>query len=160
MEPSNSEERDQIDWSSVRHEEEPAPEAAAGAEAFQSDNWWRASAPASDWAEPVSEPPVAETTQRNESGSADIYFCGRTSLFPLNLAVRAIGKENLTGLLRARWDKEPVEVLARDGEIEVSSVAWVKADFEEINSRMAQAGKIAPAAMFKPGEDVRDFRAG
>ena len=117
MEPSNSEERDQIDWSPVRHEEEPAPEAAAGAEAFQSDDWWRTSAPASDWAEPVSEPPVAETTQRNESGSADIYFCGRTSLFPLNLAVRAIGKENLTGLLRARWDKEPVEVLARDGEI-------------------------------------------
>lgn len=117
MEPSNSEERDQIDWSPVRHEEAPAPEAAAGAEAFQSDDWWRASAPASDWAEPVSEPPAAETMQRNESSTDHIYFCGGTSLFPLNLAIRAIGKENLTGLLRARWDKEPVEVLARDGEI-------------------------------------------
>ena len=50
--------------------------------------------------------------------------------------------------------------VAQDGEIEVSSVGWVKADFEEINRRMAEAGKIAPAAMFKPGEDVRDFRAG
>jgi peroxiredoxin len=50
--------------------------------------------------------------------------------------------------------------IAQDGEIEVSSVAWVKADFEEINRRMAEAGKIAPAAMFRPGEDVRDFRAG
>jgi hypothetical protein len=39
-------------------------------------------------------------------------------------------------------------------------VGWLKADFEEINRRMAEAGKIAPAAMFKPGEDVRDFRAG
>src|SRR5260370_39999705 len=102
MQPSKSEERAQRDWSPVRHEEEPAPEAAAGAEAFQSDDWWRTSPPASDWAEPVSEPSVAETTQRNESGTADIYFCGRISLFPLNLAVRAIGKENLTGLLRAR----------------------------------------------------------
>ena len=50
--------------------------------------------------------------------------------------------------------------IAQDGEIEISSVAWVKADFEEINRRMAEAGKIAPAAMFRPGEDVRDFRAG
>jgi len=50
--------------------------------------------------------------------------------------------------------------IAQDGEIEVSSVGWVKADFEEINRRMAEAGKIAPAAVFQPGEDVRDFRAG
>lgn len=50
--------------------------------------------------------------------------------------------------------------IAQDGEIEVSSVAWVKADFEEINRKMAEAGKSAPAAVFKPGEDVRDFRAG
>jgi peroxiredoxin len=50
--------------------------------------------------------------------------------------------------------------IAQDGEIEVSTVGWFKADFEEINRRMAEAGKIAPAAVFKPGEDVRDFRAG
>lgn len=50
--------------------------------------------------------------------------------------------------------------IAQDGEIEVSSVGWLKADFEEINRRMAEVEKIAPAAMFKPGEDVRDFRAG
>ena len=50
--------------------------------------------------------------------------------------------------------------IAQDDEIEVSSVGWVKADFAEINGKMAEAGKIAPAVMFKPGEDVRDFRAG
>ena len=50
--------------------------------------------------------------------------------------------------------------IAQDGEIEVSSVGWLKADFEEINRRMAEAGKIAPAVLFKPGEEVRDFRAG
>jgi peroxiredoxin len=50
--------------------------------------------------------------------------------------------------------------IAQDGEIEVSSVGWVKADFEEMSRKMAEAGKIAPAALFKPGEDVRDFRAG
>jgi peroxiredoxin len=50
--------------------------------------------------------------------------------------------------------------IAQNGEIEVSSVGWVKAEFSEINRRMAESGKIALAAVFKPGEDVRDFRAG
>src|SRR5438270_2145831 len=50
--------------------------------------------------------------------------------------------------------------VAQDGEIEVSSVAWVKADFEQINRKMAEIGKLPSAAVFKPGEDVRDFRAG
>jgi peroxiredoxin len=50
--------------------------------------------------------------------------------------------------------------IAQDGEIEVTSVGWVKADFEEINRRMAETGKAVPAVIFKPGDDVRDFRAG
>jgi peroxiredoxin len=50
--------------------------------------------------------------------------------------------------------------IAQDGEIEISSVGWVKADFEQLNRNMAEAGKTAPAAVFKPGEDVRDYRAG
>lgn len=50
--------------------------------------------------------------------------------------------------------------IAEDGEIDIVSVGWVKADFEQINRKMAETGKIPPAAMFKSGEDVRDFRAG
>jgi peroxiredoxin len=50
--------------------------------------------------------------------------------------------------------------IAQDGEVELSSVGWVKADFEELNRKMADAGKNVPAVLFKPGEDVRDFRAG
>lgn len=50
--------------------------------------------------------------------------------------------------------------IAQDGEIEVSSVGWVKADFEQIGRKMAEIGKIPAAALFQPGEDVRDFRAG
>ena len=50
--------------------------------------------------------------------------------------------------------------IAQDGEVEVSSVGWVKADFESINRKMAETGKITPVAMFRAGEDVRDFRAG
>jgi len=50
--------------------------------------------------------------------------------------------------------------VAQDGEIEVSSVGWVKADFEDVSRKMAESGKTAPVVVFKPGEDVRDFRAG
>lgn len=50
--------------------------------------------------------------------------------------------------------------VAQDSEIEISSVGWVKADFDQINRKMAEAAKAVPAAVFKQGEDVRDFRAG
>jgi peroxiredoxin len=50
--------------------------------------------------------------------------------------------------------------IAEDGEVEVSSVGWVKVDFELINRKMAESDKVSPAMVFKPGEDVRDFRAG
>jgi peroxiredoxin len=50
--------------------------------------------------------------------------------------------------------------VAQDGEIEVSSVGWVKADYELINRKMAETGRVAPATVFQRGEDVRDFRAG
>jgi peroxiredoxin len=48
----------------------------------------------------------------------------------------------------------------QDSEIEISSVGWVKADFEQINRKMAELGKTAPATVFTASEDVRDFRAG
>jgi len=50
--------------------------------------------------------------------------------------------------------------VAEDGEIGVSSVGWVKTDFNQINRKMAEADKIDPAVVFQAGEDVRDFRAG
>jgi hypothetical protein len=117
MEGSNSEERDQIERPVTPAEDEATSEPGTTSEPFQSDDWWRASAPESDWAQPVAKAAATEVGQRKEVGTADVYFCGRTNLFPLNLAIRAIGKENLTGLLRARWDQEPIDVLARDGEI-------------------------------------------
>jgi peroxiredoxin len=53
-----------------------------------------------------------------------------------------------------------VFLIAQDGEIEISSVGWVKADFEQLGRKMAETAKAAPIPIFKPGEDVRDFRAG
>jgi len=50
--------------------------------------------------------------------------------------------------------------IAQDGAIELSSVGWMKADFEGISRKVAESLNTAPAALFQPGEDVRDFRAG
>ncbi len=50
--------------------------------------------------------------------------------------------------------------IAQDGEIELSSVGWLKADLEELNRRMSEAGKIKPMPLFASGESVPDFRAG
>src|SRR3954453_11886591 len=101
MEGSNSEERDQIERPATPAQDEATSEPGTSSEPFQSDDWWGASAPESDWAQPVAKAAATEVGQRKEVGTADVYFCGRKIVFPLNLAIRAIGKENLTGLLRA-----------------------------------------------------------
>ena len=50
--------------------------------------------------------------------------------------------------------------IAQDGEIELSTVGWLKADYEQVGRKMAESGKETPTPLFKPGESVPDFRAG
>jgi peroxiredoxin len=51
-------------------------------------------------------------------------------------------------------------LIGQDGEIEISSVGWVKQEMEDVNRKLAEAEHTSPKPLFKPGEDVRDFRAG
>jgi peroxiredoxin len=51
-------------------------------------------------------------------------------------------------------------LIGQDGQIQLSSVGWVRQEIEEINRRLAAAQKMAEAPIFQPGEEVRDFRAG
>jgi hypothetical protein len=51
-------------------------------------------------------------------------------------------------------------LIGKDGEIEISSVGWVKQDIEEINRQLGGTRQTALPTIFRPGEDVRDFRAG
>jgi peroxiredoxin len=50
--------------------------------------------------------------------------------------------------------------IERDGEIGLSSVGWSRADMEQINRFIAEAGRLEEAVIFSPGENVPDFRAG
>ena len=51
-------------------------------------------------------------------------------------------------------------LIGQDGQIEISSVGWVKQDVEDINRKLADVQQTPPVAIFNPGEEVRDFRAG
>ena len=117
IESSNSEEQEQTEGPDVPQADEPLQDAATNAEAAQSDDWWSASEQAADWAEPATSDPTEDVTPPKEPRTADVYFCGHTSFFPLNRALQAISKEKLTGLLRSFWEQEPIDLLARDGEI-------------------------------------------
>src|SRR5205809_4634097 len=117
MESSDSEERDETDSPPVPQGEEPMPEVGENVESAQPEEWWRASEPAPDWSQPSTDATETEVVPTKEPSTADVYFCGHTSLFPLSRALRAIANERLTGVLRAFWEQEPIELLARDGEI-------------------------------------------
>lgn len=47
-----------------------------------------------------------------------------------------------------------------NGEIEISSVGWVKQEIEEISRKLADAQQTPPRPVFHAGDDVRDFRPG
>jgi peroxiredoxin len=51
-------------------------------------------------------------------------------------------------------------LIGQDGQIEISSVGWVKQDVEDINRKFAAVRQTPPPPLFQPGEDVRDARPG
>jgi peroxiredoxin len=50
--------------------------------------------------------------------------------------------------------------IAPDGEIEVSSVGWIRKEMEELNHRAAEALSEGAKPLFRPNEQIADFRAG
>ena len=116
-EASNREDSDRVDSRSVSEEETASEESSTAAEApAQSQDWWRASPPMAGAAQPAAVPSM-DVDLPKESGTADVYFCGHTTLFSLNRTLQAIAKEKLTGSLRSFWDQEPIDLLAQNGEI-------------------------------------------
>ena len=51
-------------------------------------------------------------------------------------------------------------LIAPDGEIEISSVGWLRKDVEELNQLAAGAANEVSRPLFGPDEQVADFRAG
>jgi peroxiredoxin len=51
-------------------------------------------------------------------------------------------------------------LIGQDGEIEITSVGWVKQEVEDINGKLAAVQQTLLPPIIQPGDDVRDFRAG
>lgn len=120
-EPSNSEEQEEGSDQPVPQEEEDEPaaeESTADAEsAAHSPDWWSATPTSPEPAHTVTASLDTDSGRLKESATADVYFCGHTTLFSLNRALEAITNEKLSGALRSFWDQEPIEVLTQNGEI-------------------------------------------
>ena len=67
------------------------------------------SAPIAAEPEPASVEPLPVTP--------NTFFSGDTSFFSLNWALQTIARQKLTGVLRAFWNREAVELIARGGKI-------------------------------------------
>jgi peroxiredoxin len=74
-------------------------------------------------------------------------FLDDTKTFPVSNAY------GLTNVPTSFW-------IAQDGEIETSSVGWVRQEFEEIVCKAASANGGTPKPVFQPTEQIADFRAG
>jgi peroxiredoxin len=53
-----------------------------------------------------------------------------------------------------------VFLLAPDGEIELSSVGWSRSELEQIHRQLADAAGKQAGQLFRPGEQVAEFRPG
>ena len=50
--------------------------------------------------------------------------------------------------------------IAQDGEIEISSVSWMRQEFEAIARKAAETTGTTAKSIFQPTEQIADFRAG
>jgi peroxiredoxin len=50
--------------------------------------------------------------------------------------------------------------IARDGEVEISSVGWDRQEIEDMSRKAAEITGDRAKSIFQPGENVADFRAG
>ncbi len=82
-----------------------------------------------------------------EYGIAFPVLLDDTSSYPVS---NAYGLTNVPSIF---W-------IAQDGEIEISSVGWIRKEMEELNQRAAQASSEAIEPLFRPDEQIADFRAG
>jgi DNA-binding response OmpR family regulator len=127
-EPAASEKPAWSETSEVAPSEAAETAGIAASAGATGDAWWSApvSQPAWSEAQPATSPSTFESpsvspstaTRTEESLPVNgAFFSGDTSFFSLNGALQTIGREKLTGTLRAFWNKETVELLARNGEI-------------------------------------------
>jgi twitching motility two-component system response regulator PilH len=113
--------------------EAPQAETASIAESVGAagDAWWSVPSQPPVAPSPQSQPSMLEPAFESDSASqipdiptegvetpaTRVFLAGDTTFFSLSKALQAIGREKITGILHAYWNKETVELIARNGEI-------------------------------------------
>ena len=96
----------------------------------------------------ISQNPKKDTSAfNNQFGITFPVLLDNTETYPVSNAY------GLTNVPTIFW-------IAPDGTIEVSSVGWDKKDMQEIHRRAGEVSKMHATPLFKPSEQVADFRAG
>lgn len=107
----------------------------------------------------------------DESASGSSYFCGDTRFFSLNWALQTIAKCKLTGFLRLFWNKEPVDLVVRDGQVVIvttrdpelycseSPITLVNVDAEKISearARQRETGRPLFVSLAESGDILQE----
>ena len=104
-------------------------------------------------ASPVTVVGVSQNDKKQTADFAREY--GIT--FPLLLDdTRSYPASNAYGLSNV----PSIFLISPGGKVDFSIVGWSKRDIEDLNVRIAKALGKPPAQIFKPGEDVAEFKAG
>jgi len=96
---------------------------------------------------------ISQNDKRDTAGFLKTYgitfpiLLDDTKTFPVSNAY------GLTTVPTAFW-------ISKDGAIGISSVGWVRQEFEEIIRNAASAAGDTPKPVFQPTEQIADFRAG
>jgi len=94
---------------------------------------------------------------QNDSGDTKEYNRRFGVTFPTLLDdTRKYPASNAYGLTNV----PSIFLVSTDGEVEFSSVGWSKKDMEQLNRKLAEISGMKPSPLFKPGEQVADFKAG
>jgi peroxiredoxin len=94
---------------------------------------------------------------QNEKADTQAFAREYGITFPLGLdPTESYPASNAYGLTNV----PTIFFIDQGGGIEISCVGWSKADIEELNRRVAEVAGAKPKPVFKPGEDVPEFKAG
>ena len=94
---------------------------------------------------------------QNEKGDTAEFMKKYGLMFPVLLddtkSFPASNAYGLTTVPSAFW-------ISEDGTIDISSVGWVRQEFEEMVRKAASTTGNVPKPVFQPSEQIADFRAG
>lgn len=113
--PSESETAITSEFASVISPEPQPPEAVAASSPIWGET--PVASPHTEFASYSSVEPDEASNSSRPDLTGQVFFAGDTNFFSLNWALRTIGRESLSGVLRCFWNRADVELFTREGKV-------------------------------------------